>query len=117
MGSPERNSARSANQIPGTRWTKQLGYVERLGGLRGSNYAADNEIGETAMMDLKGQVAIVTGSATGLGAAVALKLGERGAKVVINYTKSIKEAEATAAEAKAKDIEAILAQGDVGSDA
>jgi 3-oxoacyl-[acyl-carrier protein] reductase len=68
------------------------------------------------MMDLKDQVAIVTGSATGLGAAVALKLGERGAKVVINYTKSVKEAEATAAQAKAKDIETLLAQGDVGND-
>src|ERR1700687_3324821 len=69
------------------------------------------------MMDLKDQVAIVTGSATGLGAAVALKLGARGAKIVINYTKSLKEAEATAAQAKARDIQALLLQGDVGSDA
>ncbi len=69
------------------------------------------------MMDLKGQVAIVTGSATGLGAAVALKLGERGAKIVVNYTKSVKEAEQTAAQARSKDIEAIVVQGDVGSDA
>lgn len=69
------------------------------------------------MTTLKGQVAIVTGSATGLGAAVALKLGERGAKVVINYTKSVTEAEATAAQAKAKDIETLLLQGDVGKDA
>jgi len=69
------------------------------------------------MMDLKGQVAIVTGSATGLGAAVALKLGARGAKIVINYTKSLKEAEATAAQARAKDIDALLLQGDVASDA
>ena len=67
-------------------------------------------------MNLKGQVAIVTGSATGLGAAVALKLGERGAKIVINYTKSLKEAEATAAQAKAKDIESLLCQGDVAND-
>ena len=69
------------------------------------------------MMDLKGQVAIVTGSATGLGAAVALKLGARGAKIVVNCTKSLKEAEATIAQAKAKDIAAMLAQGDVASDA
>ena len=69
------------------------------------------------MKDLNGQVAIVTGSATGLGAAVALKLGERGAKIVVNYTKSLKEAEATLAQAKQKDVEAILLQGDVGNDA
>src|SRR5262245_20516673 len=68
-------------------------------------------------MDLKGQVAIVTGSATGLGAAVALKLADRGARVVINYTKSAKEAEETLGEAKAKGVDALMAQGDVASDA
>ncbi len=67
-------------------------------------------------MDMKGQVAIVTGSATGLGAAVALKLADLGANVVVNYTKSIKEAEETLGLAKAKGIDALLAQGDVASD-
>jgi 3-oxoacyl-[acyl-carrier protein] reductase len=67
-------------------------------------------------MELKNQVAIVTGSATGIGAAVALKLAERGARVVINCTKSLKDAEETLGLAKAKGAEAILAQGDVASD-
>jgi 3-oxoacyl-[acyl-carrier protein] reductase len=67
-------------------------------------------------MELKNQVAIVTGSATGLGAAVALKLAERGARVAINYTKSLKEAEETLGLAKDKGTEAILAQGDVAND-
>jgi 3-oxoacyl-[acyl-carrier protein] reductase len=67
-------------------------------------------------MELKNQVAIVTGSATGIGAAVALKLAERGARVVINCTKSLKDAEETLGLAKAKGTEAILAQGDVASD-
>ena len=67
-------------------------------------------------MDLKNQVAIVTGSATGLGAAVALKLAERGANVVINYTKSVTEAEETLGLAKAKGVDAMLGQGDVASD-
>ena len=67
-------------------------------------------------MDMKNQVAIVTGSATGLGAAVALRLADNGARVVINYTKSLKEAEETLGQAKAKGVEALLAQGDVSND-
>jgi 3-oxoacyl-[acyl-carrier protein] reductase len=67
-------------------------------------------------MDMKNQVAVVTGSATGLGAAVALRLADNGARVVINYTKSIKEAEETLGQAKAKGVDALLAQGDVSND-
>lgn len=68
-------------------------------------------------MSLKDKVSIVTGSATGLGAAVALGLAERGSHVVINYTKSEKEARETLAECEAKGVEALLAQGDVSEDA
>jgi 3-oxoacyl-[acyl-carrier protein] reductase len=68
-------------------------------------------------MDLKDHVAVVTGSATGLGAAVVLKLAERGARVLVNYTKSLKEAEETLALAKDKGVDAVLAQGDVADDA
>ena len=39
-------------------------------------------------MDLEDAVVIVTGSATGLGAAVAQRLAGKGSNVVINYTKS-----------------------------
>ena len=67
-------------------------------------------------MDMKGQVAVVTGSATGLGAAVVLKLAALGARVVVNYTKSVKEAEETVAQAKALGAEVLLAQGDVSKD-
>jgi 3-oxoacyl-[acyl-carrier protein] reductase len=65
----------------------------------------------------QGKVAIVTGSATGLGASCALDLAGRGWNVAINYTKSKKEAEATFAAVKAKGAEAILVQADVGQDA
>ncbi|KAB7739051.1 glucose 1-dehydrogenase [Parvibaculum sedimenti] len=68
-------------------------------------------------MTLKDKVSIVTGSATGLGAAVAIKLAERGSRVVINYTKSEKEAKETLEMVKSKGVDAILAQGDVGEDA
>ena len=64
-----------------------------------------------------GKVAIVTGSATGLGAECANDLAERGWNLVINYTKSKKEADETFAAVKAKGAEAILVQADVGQDA
>ena len=45
---------------------------------------------------MKEKVAIVTGSATGVGAATAVLLAEKGCNVVINYTRSKEEAMATA---------------------
>ncbi len=63
------------------------------------------------------KVAIVTGSATGLGAACALELATRGWNIAINYTKSKKEADASYAAVKAKGVEAILVQADMGQDA
>ncbi len=62
------------------------------------------------------KVAIVTGSATGLGAACAIDLAGRGYNVAINYTKSKKEADETYAAVKAKGVEAILVQADMGQD-
>jgi 3-oxoacyl-[acyl-carrier protein] reductase len=62
------------------------------------------------------KVAIVTGSATGVGAAAAIMLAEHGCNVVINYTRSQKEAEETAAACRAKGAETIVFQGDVSDD-
>ncbi len=47
-------------------------------------------------MNLEGSVIIITGSATGLGAAVAKRSASKGARVVVNYTKSETEAQETA---------------------
>ncbi|MDE1173524.1 MAG: glucose 1-dehydrogenase [Parvibaculaceae bacterium] len=69
------------------------------------------------MSNLQGKVAIVTGSAMGLGASVALKLAERGANIVINYSKSEKEAAETMAAVKALGVDAIMVQADVSEDA
>jgi 3-oxoacyl-[acyl-carrier protein] reductase len=63
------------------------------------------------------KVAIVTGSATGLGAACAVDLAGRGWNVAINYTKSKKEADETYEKVKAKGVQAILVQADMGQDA
>lgn len=68
-------------------------------------------------MQLDNQVAIVTGSATGIGAAVAEKLAAAGARVVVNCTKSLKDAEETIARIRSAGGDAILGQGDVSSDA
>lgn len=68
-------------------------------------------------MSLKGKAAIVTGSATGIGAAAAVKLAEQGANVLVNYTKSEAEAKATLERCKAAGAKAVLCAGDVSRDA
>jgi NAD(P)-dependent dehydrogenase (short-subunit alcohol dehydrogenase family) len=61
--------------------------------------------------------AIVTGAASGLGAATAEILARSGARLVINYSSSQKEAEATAELCrKAGAAEVLVAQGDVSKD-
>ena len=45
-------------------------------------------------LDLEGRVALVTGSSTGLGLAIAKELGRRGAKVALNYAHNQARAEA-----------------------
>ena len=61
--------------------------------------------------------AIVTGSASGLGAATAEILARSGARLVVNYSSSQKEAEATAELCrKAGAAEVLVAQGDVSKD-
>ena len=60
--------------------------------------------------------AIVTGSASGLGAASAAILAKRGARLVINYSSSRKEAEQTADLCRSAGGEVIVVQGDVSRD-
>lgn len=62
------------------------------------------------------KVAIVTGSATGVGAAAAIQLAQRGCHVVINYTRSRDEAEQTAATCREHGTEAMAVQADVSDD-
>jgi len=68
------------------------------------------------MSDTERKVAIVTGSATGVGAAAAIMLAERGCNVVVNYTRSEAEAEETARQCRTKGAEAITVQADVSND-
>src|SRR4029077_4914923 len=68
-------------------------------------------------MNLKGAVCIVTGAATGSGAACAVQLARKGVRVVVNYSRSEAEAKATVKACEAAGGEAVLGQADVASDA
>ena len=63
------------------------------------------------------KAAIITGSATGVGAATALGLAQRGYDVLINYSKSEPEAQASAAACRQAGADALLVRGDVAEDA
>jgi 3-oxoacyl-[acyl-carrier protein] reductase len=65
---------------------------------------------------MDGLRAIITGSASGLGAASALSLAKGGARLVINYASSKNEAEQIADQCRAAGTEVIVVQGDVSRD-
>jgi len=62
---------------------------------------------------LEGRVAIVTGSSKGLGKAMAIALGEAGARVVVNYYNGKEQAEQTCEELRERGVQAILGRADV----
>src|SRR5262245_46959669 len=62
---------------------------------------------------LAGHVAVVTGSSTGLGKAVALALGRAGAAVATNYFNNQPRAEKAFAELRGAGVKAVLVRGDV----
>jgi 3-oxoacyl-[acyl-carrier protein] reductase len=67
-------------------------------------------------MSKDGLCAIVTGSASGLGAATAAILAKGGARVVVNYSNSKTEAEQTADLCRSAGAEVVVVQGDVSRD-
>lgn len=69
------------------------------------------------MIDLSGQVAVVTGASRGIGRATALLLARAGADVVLTYQRRDSEAEAAAAEIRALGRRAETAGGDLGDEA
>jgi 3-oxoacyl-[acyl-carrier protein] reductase len=68
------------------------------------------------LMSKDGLRVIVTGSASGLGAATAAILAKDGARIVVNYASSQKEAEETADLCRSAGGEVVVVQGDVSRD-
>ena len=66
-------------------------------------------------MDLSNKIAIVTGSGRGMGRAIALKLAEVGATVVVNDIGDVKPVEAVAQEIKAMGRQSLAVLADVSS--
>ena len=67
-------------------------------------------------MQLEGKCAIVTGGATGIGRAVCLWLAREGANVVVNYSRSEREAEQTARDATAGGGHGVTFKADVADE-
>lgn len=63
------------------------------------------------------KVALVTGSATGIGRAVAVRCARQGLAVAVNYSRSEKEAAETVEQVKAHGVPALLCQANVADDA
>jgi 3-oxoacyl-[acyl-carrier protein] reductase len=71
---------------------------------------------EETRMSKDGLCTIVTGSASGLGAATAAILAKGGARIVVNYSNSKKEAEETADLCRKAGGDVVVVQGDVSRD-
>jgi glucose 1-dehydrogenase len=67
-------------------------------------------------MKLTGKVALVTGSSQGIGQAIAIRLAEAGAKVVINYRSHPEGAEETLSKVRAAGGDCHLAEGYCNND-
>ena len=65
-------------------------------------------------MRLDGKVALVTGASRGIGRAIAVRLGQDGAAVVVNYSGNHEAARETVAAVEAAGGRAVAVQADVG---
>jgi len=65
------------------------------------------------MSTLAGQVAIVTGGSRGIGRGIAIELGKRGAKVIVNYNTSVDAANEVVSLIQQAGSEALAVQADV----
>lgn len=68
------------------------------------------------MYDLKGKVALVTGSSRGIGKAIALKFAENGVNLVVNYIRHRREAEETAKRIEDLGAKCMIVKANVADD-
>ena len=71
-------------------------------------------IGVNEMKEKK--VGLITGGGTGTGRAIALGLAKRGIDIVINYSRSVEDAEKTAAEVRELGVSCLVQKADVAND-
>ena len=64
--------------------------------------------------DIDGRFALVTGASKGIGRAVALRLGEMGVNVAVNYNRSADEAESAVERLRGMGVESFAVRADVG---
>lgn len=69
------------------------------------------------MTSLTGKVAIVTGASRGIGRAIALRLSQEGASVVVNYARGVREAKEVVSAIEAAGGKALAVQADVSKTA
>ena len=67
-------------------------------------------------MNKNNKVALVTGSASGIGATVAITLANAGYDVIVNYSRSAESAQATVAACEAAGAKTLLVQCDVSDE-
>lgn len=77
--------------------------------------AVQEQIKTAAGKRLEGKVALVTGGSRGIGAAIALKLGAEGARVVLSYAANKEAADKVVAEIKALGAQAVAVKANVTS--
>jgi 3-oxoacyl-[acyl-carrier protein] reductase len=67
----------------------------------------------TAIRELEGKIAVVTGSSQGIGRAIALELASAGANVLIHAGTHVERASSVAVQARALNVEASYLVGDI----
>ncbi len=65
---------------------------------------------------LKGKTALITGGATGIGRSIGLRLAHEGVNIVINYSRSGKDALETQAEVEGLGVKGFIYKADVADD-
>jgi 3-oxoacyl-[acyl-carrier protein] reductase len=65
------------------------------------------------MTDLKNKIALITGSARGIGRSIALRYASKGANIVVNYSRDKENGDSTVREIEALGVRALGVQANV----